>query len=237
AGDGPSGVGGTGERDALSGQRPDAVGGRSHRGRGDHEAERVVHPANGGGGERRHDACPGPPRLDEARVETTAGRSRRPGLPRGARGNPPQSGRRRKPHMSLYVLDTDVLTLLRHLNANVNRQVLAHAGDVVAVAVVSAQEAISGWLNEINRQTRPDRVAHAFAEFAETVALVGEFPILPYRESTMTLFQQLRALRLNVGPNDLRIAAIALEHNAIVVTRNLRDFGRIPGVTSENWAA
>jgi tRNA(fMet)-specific endonuclease VapC len=50
-------------------------------------------------------------------------------------------------------------------------------------------------------------------------------------------FETLLGLKLNVGKKDLRIAAIALEAGCAVVTRNERDFRRVPGLAVENWAA
>ncbi len=48
--------------------------------------------------------------------------------------------------------------------------------------------------------------------------------------------RQLKALRLNVGKKDLCIAAIGRELNATVVTGNLSDFGRVPGLAVEDWS-
>jgi tRNA(fMet)-specific endonuclease VapC len=46
----------------------------------------------------------------------------------------------------------------------------------------------------------------------------------------------LLALRLNVGRNDLRIASVALDLGATVVTMNRRDFGRVPGLPIVDWS-
>jgi len=139
--------------------------------------------------------------------------------------------------MSLYVLDTDILTLFRQGDRNVNRQVLAHATDELAATAISVHEVIDGWLGYIRRHPQVDRIARGYAEIAESVLFLAGFSILHYPVAAIARFQHLRGMRLNVGQMDLRIAAITLEHSGILVTRNVRDFQRIPGLTIENWAA
>ena len=54
-------------------------------------------------------------------------------------------------------------------------------------------------------------------------------------EAALDDADRLFRLRLNVGRMDLKIAAVALEIGAVVVTDNLRDFGRVPGLDVEDW--
>lgn len=34
---------------------------------------------------------------------------------------------------------------------------------------------------------------------------------------------------------DLKIASIAISHDAMLLSRNLRDFRKVPGLNVENW--
>jgi tRNA(fMet)-specific endonuclease VapC len=45
----------------------------------------------------------------------------------------------------------------------------------------------------------------------------------------------MKRRKLKLGKMDLRIAATVLERAAILVTRNVRDFQRVPGLRTEDW--
>ena len=45
----------------------------------------------------------------------------------------------------------------------------------------------------------------------------------------------LRKSRLRIGTMDLKIASIAIAHDATLLTRNTVDFAKAPGLRFENW--
>jgi tRNA(fMet)-specific endonuclease VapC len=49
------------------------------------------------------------------------------------------------------------------------------------------------------------------------------------------LFAQLRRQKIRIGSQDLKIAAIAMTENALLLSANLRDFQKVPGLRVENW--
>jgi tRNA(fMet)-specific endonuclease VapC len=61
--------------------------------------------------------------------------------------------------------------------------------------------------------------------------------IVSFTDPAINRRAELRALKLNVRKMDLAIAAIALEQGAILVTRNTRDFRRVPGLAVEDWSS
>ena len=83
---------------------------------------------------------------------------------------------------------------------------------------------------------KPDEVARAYQELADSVAALARWQIFPFPEPAILRYEQLKAMKLNVAKMDLRIAAITLENGGILVTRNLKDFQRVPGLPLDNWA-
>lgn len=70
----------------------------------------------------------------------------------------------------------------------------------------------------------------------DSLDLLSQFSLVPYDQASENHFQHLRSLRLNVGIQDLKIAAVALANNVVLLTRNRRDFGRIPGLRIDDWS-
>ncbi|HKI34037.1 MAG TPA: type II toxin-antitoxin system VapC family toxin [Gemmataceae bacterium] len=71
---------------------------------------------------------------------------------------------------------------------------------------------------------------------AQAVESLASWTVLHYPRAAMRRHAGLKRLKLNVNANDLKIAAIALEFNAILVTHNQKDFIRIPGIRLDDWA-
>jgi tRNA(fMet)-specific endonuclease VapC len=136
--------------------------------------------------------------------------------------------------MLLYALDTDSLTLYREGHAQLGQRVLVHPPSEIATTVISVEEQLSGWYAQLRQATQPDRVARTYERLADTIRFYTGIEILLFTLPAIARYQQLFQMKLNVGKMDLRIGAIALEHRATVVTRNLRDFRRIPNLTAED---
>ena len=64
-----------------------------------------------------------------------------------------------------------------------------------------------------------------------------EMGVLEFDTEAAAKFQRLKQLRIRIGTMDLKIAAIALTHRATVLTKNFKDFSRVPGLKIEDWTS
>jgi tRNA(fMet)-specific endonuclease VapC len=138
--------------------------------------------------------------------------------------------------MSLFVLDTDTLSLYWEGHPTVCQRVQAHPAAELAITVISVEEQLTGWYTLLRQVRQPPDVARAYRRLAEAVQFHARWRILLFPEPAIARFESLVALRLNVAKMDLRIGAIALENGGTVVTRNVRDFQRIPQLPVEDWS-
>ena len=75
----------------------------------------------------------------------------------------------------------------------------------------------------------------AYAAFASSFIRMAAYPILPYTAGAHALFQQWKRAKINIGAQDLRIAAICHDHRVALVTRNAADYVNVPGLTIDVW--
>jgi tRNA(fMet)-specific endonuclease VapC len=139
--------------------------------------------------------------------------------------------------MSRYLLDTDTLTLAQFGHAAVVANLTGQADADVALPILSLQEQMRGWLGRLGRLTTPPQLADWYDRLISRMLPVWcRYRVVSFTEPAILCFDHLRTLRLNIGLMDLRIAAVALENNLTVVTRNQRDFGRVPGLATVDWS-
>jgi tRNA(fMet)-specific endonuclease VapC len=100
--------------------------------------------------------------------------------------------------------------------------------------VSSVEEQLSGRLRFIRKVRKPDELDRAYQSLIETLRSLSKLPIMSFPPPAFTRYHQLIGIKLNVGRMDLRIAATVLETGGILVTRNVRDFGRIAGLILED---
>ncbi|NDJ25814.1 type II toxin-antitoxin system VapC family toxin [Nostoc sp. B(2019)] len=140
--------------------------------------------------------------------------------------------------MSLYILDTDHISLLLQGNKAVVSRV-ALATPHLARTIITVQEIFNGWIIKINDRSESGNLVRLYTqlwttqEFFKGVRILNfDVTACSYYEHLLTENQQLNKKRLQ---KDLRIASIALSVNAVMVTRNQKDFSQIPDLTLEDW--
>lgn len=101
--------------------------------------------------------------------------------------------------------------------------------------IISVIEQFRGWSAQINRAKDLSQEISAYDRFGHFLELLRQVPVFPFDAAAADEFARLRSLKLRIGSMDLRIAAIALVNDALLLSANLRDFRRVPGLRVEDW--
>ena len=138
----------------------------------------------------------------------------------------------------MKILETDTLT---HFFQNHGRVVerMQRETEEVVVTVISRIETLSGRFATLLKAAGSAELLHGQKRLDQADHDLARLPrILPINAASAAEFGRLfstKGLR-RIGRADLLIAAITLANKATLVTRNLKDFRKVPGLQIENWA-
>ena len=131
--------------------------------------------------------------------------------------------------MIKYMLDTNILIYTIKNRPTKVREAFKRHADYLAMSTVTLGELIYG----AEKSTRSDR------NLADIEALAARMDVVPFDSQAAIHFGQVRAELAEsgklIGPYDLMIAGHARSRGLILVTNNLREFKRVPGLRVENW--
>ena len=136
-----------------------------------------------------------------------------------------------------FFLDTDIFTLAYYDNANVRKRIAQHSS-YVAITVVTRFEVLWGRITSILKSSDSIQLKQAWDNLQRSETYLTTFPIEPFNDAAIAIsqhFENDKVIR-KIGRADLLIACITLAHNATLVTRNVKDFAKIPNLKIENWA-
>ncbi len=136
----------------------------------------------------------------------------------------------------IYLLDTDHVSLSQRGHPLVSARIQAAGSSQIAISVITVEEQLRGWLAAIRNATTAQARVTAYERLRMAVEYFASVTLLNYTLPADTSVADLRRQGVRVGTQDLRIAAVALAHGAILVTRNERDFRQVPGLSLVDWS-
>jgi tRNA(fMet)-specific endonuclease VapC len=140
-----------------------------------------------------------------------------------------------------YVLDTDILSLLGHKDSpeapRIRRRIAElPAEDSIVTTIINFEEQMRGWMAALSKAKSARSEVQVYARLMEHLGTFRRITVLGYSDAAANIVMRLRGQRVQLGSMDLKIAAIVLGSNAVLVTRNTVDFRKVPELRIEDWS-
>jgi tRNA(fMet)-specific endonuclease VapC len=129
-----------------------------------------------------------------------------------------------------YMLDTNIcIYVIKRAPAAVLEKFRQHEAAGLGISAVTAAELAFGVAKSGSRRNR-----------AALEAFLSALEIAPFDDEAAWVYGDIRAdleaRGVPIGPLDTQIAAHALSLEITLVSNNLREFERVPGLRCANWA-
>jgi tRNA(fMet)-specific endonuclease VapC len=138
--------------------------------------------------------------------------------------------------MSLWILDTDCFSLFQRGHPLIRQRVSGVNPEQIATTIITAEEQLRGRLNIIRKADSADTLILAYTRLWDNLEDIKNINLLDFEQNAYNCYAELVRQRVRIGTRDLRIAATVISRNGILITRNRRDFERVPGLVFEDWS-
>lgn len=133
--------------------------------------------------------------------------------------------------MLAFLLDTNIaIYVIKHRPPHVRRKFVAATGRL-AISSITLAELLHG----VHKSSQPEASQRRVDDFC------SRLEVLTYSDQAARHYGDIRAtlelIGRPIGVNDIHIAAHARSLGLTLVTNNLKEFERVPGLLIENWVA
>jgi tRNA(fMet)-specific endonuclease VapC len=129
-----------------------------------------------------------------------------------------------------YCLDTNsIVYYLKGVYPGILARLKTHRPEEILIPEIVRAELLVGVAKSTQKRRNAERVR----------AFLSPYALLPFAGRAVEHYADIRsnleARGQPIGPNDLIVAATVRANDAILVTRNTREFGRVDGLKVEDW--
>jgi tRNA(fMet)-specific endonuclease VapC len=137
----------------------------------------------------------------------------------------------------MYFLDTDTLTHSHLGTKNVVDRIKLVGAENIATTIVTAIEILRGRHEYLLKASDGTQLMRAQQLLDESEAILEDSQIFSVDSMAAAEFDKVRQIKKlqKIGRADLLIGCITLANDAVLVTRNVKDFRQVPGLKIENW--
>ena len=137
----------------------------------------------------------------------------------------------------MILFDTDTLTHFSYGNLNLLRRLEATGDESLAISLITHYEMSRGRAESLLKAANETELRRAAERFRQTEEMLADFLRVGFDDSAIEHFGRLRKQKnlKKMGRADLLIACIALANDALLVTRNLKDYKNVAGLRVANW--
>ena len=142
----------------------------------------------------------------------------------------------------MTILDTDHISVLqrhgtRRASMLQTRLDAVPSGSISTTVITAEEQQTRGWLALIARHSDAHRQVAYYDRLIRMFDFFADWELLRFDERSADQFRRLRKEGIRVSTMDLKIASIALANEATLLSANLQDFSKVPGLDVETWLA